>query len=326
MGRFRKAITSAIKKVMGSSSKRSCASSSSRYTEREESPMQEDEENEPTEDQGQSVEEDEPYLDLERGREMVDYHLIKDREFEPTPMYNPALLQAIGMDNEFTSIWQAVGWEEIDPLFEEGSRLLTIQFLCSLKEIDNGITFRLSEVEYFCTWRVDANHIGFNQRCQIELDHVVTGFDRHRFWNEILGQVVVGKFSPINMDIQHPTLRFMHHWIAMTIFSRQDIQVVHNAKMKVLYAMIRKIKIAPVKEIFNHWLEVIKTFTTTLVTCTSLVTCIANGVGALQNQQIEYITTPRLIIDEHYLIQGHHLKHNPVGEIVFFFPGHTNEI
>jgi hypothetical protein len=154
----------------------------------------------------------------------------------------------------------------------------------------------------------------------------VRGFDHHKFWNEILGQVVVGKFSPVNMDIQHPTLRFMHCWIVMTIFSRQDIQIMHNAEIKILYATIRKIKIAPVKEMFNHWLEVIKTFTTTVATCTSMVTCIANGVGALQNQQIEYITTPRLIIDEHYLIQGHHLKHNPASEIVFFFPGRTNEI
>jgi hypothetical protein len=72
--------------------------------------------------------------------------------------------------------------------------------------------------------------------------------------------------------------------------------------MKVLYAIIRKIKIAPIKEMFNHWLDVIKIFTTTLVTCTSIVTRIANSVDALQNQQIEYITTPHLIIGEHYLI------------------------
>ena len=37
-------------------------------------------------------EDDEPYVDLERGREMEAYHLIKDREFEPTPLYDPALL------------------------------------------------------------------------------------------------------------------------------------------------------------------------------------------------------------------------------------------
>jgi hypothetical protein len=67
--------------------------------------------------------------------------------------------------------------------------------------------------------------------------------------------------------------------------------------MKVLYAMIRKIKISPVKEIFKHWLEIIKTFSTTSITCTSLITRIANGVGALENQEVEYISTPRLIID-----------------------------
>jgi hypothetical protein len=90
MGRFRKAIASAVKKVTGSSSKHSHASSSSCYTEHEESPMQEDEENEPMEEKGQSVEEeDEPYLDLERGREMEAYHLIEDHEFEPMPMYDP---------------------------------------------------------------------------------------------------------------------------------------------------------------------------------------------------------------------------------------------
>ena len=107
-------------------------------------------------------EDDEPYVDLERGREMEAYHLIKDREFEPTPLYDPVLLKAIGMDDEFTSIWKAVGWEEINPIWEEGSCLLTIHFLCSLKEVDNGITFRLFEIEYFCTWRDLAHHIGFH--------------------------------------------------------------------------------------------------------------------------------------------------------------------
>ena len=60
--------------------------------------------------------------------------------------------------------------------------------------------------------------------------------------------------------------------------------------------MIRKIKIAPVEEIFKHWLEVMKTFSTS-ISFTSLVTRIANGVGALEIQEIEYISTPRLIID-----------------------------
>ena len=102
-----------------------------------------------------------PHLDLERGQEMEAYNLIKNHEFDHTPLYDPTLLQAIGMDVDFTSISKAIGWEEVDPVWEQGSCLLTIQFLCSLKEVDNGITFRLFEEEHFCTWKDLAQHIGF---------------------------------------------------------------------------------------------------------------------------------------------------------------------
>ena len=150
--------------------------------------MHEVEETVPMEEQEQEQEQpmqedDEPHLDLERGQQMEAFHLIKDREFEPTPLYDPALLQAIGMDVEFASIWKAVGWEEIDLVWEEGSRLLTIQFLCSLKEVNNGITFHLFEIEYFFTWRDIAQHIGFDRKCLIDIDHAVRGFDRYKFWN-----------------------------------------------------------------------------------------------------------------------------------------------
>ena len=67
-----------------------------------------------------------------------------------------------------------------------------------------------------------------------------------------MGQVVVGKFSPHNANIQHPTLRFMHHWIAMTLFARQDIRFVYHAELQILYAMLKNIKIAPMKEMFKH--------------------------------------------------------------------------
>ena len=76
---------------------------------------------------------DAPHHDMERGWEMEAYNLIKNHEFDYTPLYDPALLQAIGMDVDFTSILKAIGWEEVDPVWEQGSHLLTIQFLCSLK-------------------------------------------------------------------------------------------------------------------------------------------------------------------------------------------------
>ena len=81
----------------------------------------------------------------------------------------------------------------------------------------------------------------------------------------------------------------------------------------------KKTKIAPVKEMFKHWLETFKASTS--ISCTSLVTRIATNIGALDGQDVTYISTPRIDIDEHYLMQGHHLKYDDAGNLVFFFPG-----
>jgi hypothetical protein len=89
--------------------------------------------------------------------------------------------------------------------------------------------------------------------------------------------------------------------------------------MKLLYAMIKKIKVAPIIKMVDL-LGLITSFSTS-ISCTSLVTRIANGVGALEDQNIPYLATPRLIIDLHCLLQGHHLKHNEAKEIVHFFQG-----
>jgi hypothetical protein len=85
------------------------------------------------------------------------------------------------MDTKFTTIWKAIGWENIAPVDEQGSRILTIQFLCSLKEVDNGITFHLFEKEYFLTWKNLSIHLGFNSKCSINLNYSVKGFNHHAF-------------------------------------------------------------------------------------------------------------------------------------------------
>ena len=46
----------------------------------------------------------------------------------------------------------------------------------------------------------------------------------------------------------------------------------------------------------------------------------------MDGQDVVYILTPRIIINEHYLLQGHHLKYNEARKLVFFFPGYTNKI
>ena len=75
---------------------------------------------------------------------------------------------------------------------------------------------------------------------------------------------------------------------------------------------------------FKHWLESFKASTS--ISCTSLVTFIATNFGVLDGQDRTYISTPRNDIDENYLMQGHHLKYDDAGNLVFFFLGYTNKI
>ena len=45
------------------------------------------------------------------------------------------------MGVDFTRVWHAVGWDGLVPVEENGSRLLTIQFLFTLREVDDGVSF-----------------------------------------------------------------------------------------------------------------------------------------------------------------------------------------
>ena len=56
------------------------------------------------------------------------------------------------------------------------------------------------------------------------------------------------------------------------------------------------------------------------------MTHIATNIGALDGQDVTYISTPCIDIDEHYLMQEHHLKYDDAGNLVFFFPRYTNEM
>ena len=45
------------------------------------------------------------------------------------------------MDIDFANVWHAVGWDGFVPVEENGSCLLTIQFLCTLQEEAKGVRF-----------------------------------------------------------------------------------------------------------------------------------------------------------------------------------------
>jgi len=46
----------------------------------------------------------------------------------------------------------------------------------------------------------------------------------------------------------------MHKWLALTCFPRVDVRTVRIDELCILYAMVNKIKIAPVQEMVRQWL------------------------------------------------------------------------
>ena len=74
-------------------------------------------------------EDDAPYLDLRGDSERQAYTMIKHRSFGHTRVFDPELLEKTGMDIDFARVWHVVGWDGFVPVEENGSCLLTIQFL-----------------------------------------------------------------------------------------------------------------------------------------------------------------------------------------------------
>ena len=119
----------------------------------------------------------------------------------------PELSIKAGMYEDFFNIWHAIGWVNFIPVEEYGSRLLTIQFLCTLREVENGVYFRLFGKEYLLSWKTFAGHLDFNKRWPISLDQACRAvLIVMNFGGQISGQVVHGKFAPQCGDIHNPTL------------------------------------------------------------------------------------------------------------------------
>ncbi len=68
----------------------------------------------------------------------------------------------------------------------------------------------------------------------------------------------------------------------MTLFPISDLRPIRRDELIIMFAMVRKIKISPVKCIIRQWLE--STKFTAPVECTSLITRIVKGLGVVSDQ------------------------------------------
>jgi len=112
--------------------------------------------------------------------------------------------------------------------------------------------------------------------------------------------------------------------LTITLFPRDEDRPVHNDELIILYAMVNKIRISPMKAMIWQWLINFRMMGT--IECTSLITHIASSIGALEGNSVPFIEGDRAYIDESYLMQGHTLKKGPHNSLIFFSLGYANEI
>jgi hypothetical protein len=185
--------------------------------------------------------------DWERGI----YEKLKNKEFLHTPNFDNNLLQATGMNTKFELIFRNIGCEDAWIITKEGSKLLTMEFWCTLTLDDDNVEFRLFNRSFTMTWKTLSTTLGFAENCSLDVDASLHYFDRSHFWTDISNLKSTRK--PTTNEIHHPTLRFMHKWLATTIFPKEELGTIRNEEMKLLYAMIKKkIKVSPIKLMFHY--------------------------------------------------------------------------
>ena len=112
------------------------------YEQVEQEEQMEEQAAEPQAEDMEIDDEDTLYLVLCDDRQHQAYAMLKRRSFGHTKAFDPDLLEKTGMGIDFARVWHAVGWDAFAPIEENGSRLLTIQFLCMLREEAKGVHFR----------------------------------------------------------------------------------------------------------------------------------------------------------------------------------------
>jgi hypothetical protein len=79
-------------------------------------------------------------------QEFLTLNNIHNCNFEHTKVFDPLLLEKTGMDEEFNTVFTTMGWENFWKLADHlESKILTLEFLSTVKPSKNHIYFRLMD-------------------------------------------------------------------------------------------------------------------------------------------------------------------------------------
>lgn len=115
---------------------------------------------------------------------------------------------------------------------------MTIEFLCTLQLTETGVYFRLLTREFYFTWRNLSHLLGFPLDAPIDIVGALGDYDTHRFWTNISKELFLHAHR--TGDIEHPTLRFLHKWLGMVFFPRDDTSKVRIIDLQLMYAAVKE--------------------------------------------------------------------------------------
>jgi hypothetical protein len=96
--------------------------------------------------------------------------------------------------------------------------------------------------------------LGFQESCNVDVDDALEEFDRTRFWQDISNETVCHR--PCTDEIHNPTLRFIHKWLGVNLFPRENFRIVRVEELTLMYAMVKKVKVSLVKLMAHYWLTI----------------------------------------------------------------------
>jgi len=164
--------------------------------------------------------------------ELQKYHTLCNIAYASTGIIDPDLLDRTGMTSKFKTVFNTIGWGGFWMIPELGIELLTQEFLCTLKTSQNGVTFRMFNLDFDLTWSALNTALGCDHDCSLDLNFVVRDFDKTRFWKTISGSS--NSSGPIAPKIHNPTLRFIHYWMFVTLFPRTNGFHLQDVELKLL--------------------------------------------------------------------------------------------
>jgi len=149
------------------------------------------------------------------------------------------------MSTDFPTVSYAIGCGGFWQVPEFGVKVHSQEFLATLKSNDTVVTFRMFNKDYSLTCSELSTCLGFDQDCELDIDHALQNFDLAMLCKLITCSNNLSICTPV--QIHNPTLTFMYIWILVTLFPGPSMADIGCKELQILYAMVNKIKFSPMK-------------------------------------------------------------------------------